>query len=212
MTTTLTREVPAVAFTRPAHASTVERTADALRARGFDVAVAGTRDEAKRLVLDRIPEGSEVNTGASVTLGELGILDEVEGSGRYNALRPHAFKLDRVAQAREIRKLTGTPDTFLASAAALTEDGRVLIASASGSQVGPIASGAGRVILVIGVQKVVANLDEAYRRLNEHVFPLEDARAQSAYGMGSAINQTLVLNAGGRGRISVVLVPEAIGF
>lgn len=199
-------------FTRPAERSAVERTADALRERGFDVAIAATRGEAKRLVLDRIPHGADVHTGASVTLGELGIIDEVEGSGRYNALRPHAFSMDRATQAREIRKLTGTPDTFLASAAAVTEDGRILIASASGSQMGPIASGAEHVILVIGIQKLVANLDQAYRRLEEHVLPLEHARAQLAYGMGSAINQTLVLSAGGRGRISVILVPEAIGF
>lgn len=163
-------------------------------------------------MLDRIPAESEVHTGSSVTLQELGIIDEIEGSGRYNALRPRAFGLDRTTQAREIRKLTATPDVFLASAHAITEDGRLLIASASGSQMGPIASGAGRVILVVGTQKIVENLDDAYRRLEEHVLPLENERAQAAYGMSSSINQTLVLSAGGQGRISVVLVPEAIGF
>lgn len=211
-TITSTQAASARSFVHPADRSTLERTAEALRERGFDVAIAATRGDAKRLVLDRIPDGADIHTGASVTLGELGIIDEVEGSGRYNALRPHAFSMDRATQAREIRKLTGTPDTFLASAAAVTEDGRILIASATGSQMGPIASGAGHVILVIGIQKLVANLDQAYRRLEQHVLPLEHARAQLAYGMGSAINQTLVLNAGGRGRISVILVPEAIGF
>ena len=67
-------------------------------------------------------------------------------------------------------------------------------------------------ILVVGTQKIVDNLDEAYRRLEQHVLPLENQRAMVAYGMSSSINQTLTLNAGGQGRISVVLVPEAIGF
>jgi hypothetical protein len=199
-------------FADPARRSIVDDTAAALASRGFDVAVAGSRSEARRFVLDRIPDGSEVHSGSSVTLQELGVLDEIEGSGRYNALRPRMFEMDRATQAREIRKLTGTPDVFLASAHALTRDGRLLVASASGSQMGPISSGAGRVILVVGTQKIVENLDEAYRRLEEHVLPLENERAMVAYGMSSSINQTLTLNSGGQGRISVVLVPEAIGF
>jgi len=211
MTTTF--QTPAVStFAVAADVPTVQRAADALRANGFDVGVAVSRAEAKRLVLDSIPEGTEVHTGSSVTLAELGIIGEVEGSGNYNALRPRAFAMDRETQSREIRKLTSAPDVFVTSAHAITEDGRVLIGSASGSQMGPIASGAGRVILVAGTQKVVKDLDQAYRRLVEHVFPLENERAQAAYGMGSAINQTLVLNAGGGGRISIVLVPEAIGY
>lgn len=212
MTATFTRTSVSTQFADPAERSIVDDTAAALKSRGFDVAVAGSRSEAKRLVLDRIPEGSEVHSGSSVTLQELGILNEIEGSGRYNALRPRAFEMDRATQAREIRKLTGTPDVFLASAHAVTRDGRLLVGSASGSQMGPISSGAGRVILVVGTQKIVENIDEAYRRLEEHVFPLENERAQVAYGMSSSINQTLTLNAGGQGRISVVLVPEAIGF
>src|SRR5687768_7370824 len=88
-------------FADPALRSIVDDTAAALASRGFDVAVAGSRSEARRFVLDRIPDGSEVHSGSSVTLQELGVLDEIEGSGRYNALRPRAFQMDRATQARE---------------------------------------------------------------------------------------------------------------
>jgi acyl-CoA hydrolase len=200
------RSKPTPVAKRLAHA------AAALSDRGFNVSVARSRTEATRLAVDLVPDGSRVHTGASVTIAELGITDELERSGRYLPVRPAVMAMDRASQADEIRRLVGTPDVFLASAAAVTDDGRILIASGSGSQVGPIASGAARVILVIGAQKLVADLGQAYRRLEEHVLPLESARSMAAYGRTASLNQTLVLHGGGRGRISVVLVPDAIGF
>jgi acyl-CoA hydrolase len=120
--------------------------------------------------------------------------------------------MDRFTQSAEIRRLVSTPDVFLASVQAVTEDGRILVASGSGSQIGPIASGAGRVILVVGAQKVVRDLDEAFRRLEDYVRPLEDVRAMAAYGRSAAVNQTLVLHGGGGGRIAVVLITDSIGI
>lgn len=193
-------------------AERLSRTAAALSDRGFNVSVARTREEAARLTLELVPEGSSVHTGSSVTLAQLGVTDELERSERYRAVRPQMLRMDRATQGDEIRRLAATPDVFLASAAAVTEDGQILIASGSGSQVGPIASGAGRVVLVIGAQKVVSDLAEAHRRLEEHVLPLESARAMAAYGRTASINQTLALHGGGRGRINVVLVSEAIGY
>jgi hypothetical protein len=93
----------------------------------------------------------------------------------------------------------------------VTEDGRLLVAAASGSQIGPMASGAGRVIVVAGAQKIVPDLTTAYRRLEEYSYPLEDIRAQQAYGMHSAINKMLVINGDFPGRTTVILVREALG-
>lgn len=209
MTATLT--LPTVTQ-RTSTTTRISTAAEALRARGFNVVIAASADDARRAVLDLLPDGAAVNTGASATLAALGITDAIQSADRLSAIRRLAGAMDRATQADEIRRLLGTPDVMLASAAAVTEDGRVLVASGSGSQIGPIASGAGRVVLVIGAQKVVPDLDAAFDRLHETVFPLENARAMAAYGMGASINQTLVLNGGGRGRITVVLVPEAVGF
>jgi hypothetical protein len=197
---------------RTATSSPISTAADALRARGFDVITAASAADARRRVLDLLPDGATVNTGASATLAALGISDAIERSERLAAVRPRVATMDRATEGAAIRRELASPDVMLASAAAVTEDGRVLLASGSGSQIGPIASGAGRVILVIGAQKVVPDLDAAFGRLTETVFPLENARAMAAYGTGASVNQTLVLHAGGRGRITVVLVPEAVGF
>src|SRR2546426_11985571 len=101
--------------------------------------------------------------------------------------------MDRTTQADEIRRLTSAPDVMLGSVHAVTESGSLLAASASGSQLGPYVIGAGRLILVVGTQKIVADLEEGLRRINEYAFPLEDARAQAAYCVHRRVNTGLII-------------------
>jgi L-lactate utilization protein LutC len=200
-------------FDTAADEARVERTAAALRANGMTVFRAADAADAKRIVLGLIPEGSEVHQGASVSLDRAGITQEIEKSGRYQPLRPRIWSMDRKTQADEIRRRTAAPDVMLGSVNAITETGALVAASAGGRQLGPYASGAGRVILVVGTQKIVSDLDEALRRVDDYVFPLEDARAQAAYGIHSGVNKILIVNREVTpGRITVVLVDEALGF
>ena len=111
------------------------------------------------------------------------------GIGRYDLLRPRIWSMDRQTQADEIRRLAAAPDVMLGSVHAVTETGSLIAASMGGSQLGPYVSGAGRVILVVGTQKIVPDLDEGFRRIDEYALPLEDARAQAAYGVHSAVNK-----------------------
>ena len=191
----------------------VARTAAALEANGISVLRAANAGEAKRIVLGLIPAGSQVHHGASQSLEVAGIVEEIEKPGRYEPLRPRMLSMDRETQAGEIRRLTSSPDVMLGSVHAVTETGSLVAASASGSQLGPYSSGAGKVILVVGTQKIVADLDEALRRIDEYVFPLEDARAEAAYGVHSAVNKVLIINREYvPGRITIVFVDEALGF
>jgi hypothetical protein len=191
----------------------VKRTAAALEANGISVLRTANKAEAKRTVLDLIPDGSQVYHGASQTLAVTGITDELEQSGRYDPVRPRIWSMDRATQGDEIRRLTSSPDVMLGSVHAVTETGSLMAASMGGSQLGPYVSGAGRVILVVGTQKIVSDLDEGLRRINEYAFPLEDARAQAEYGIHSGVNKVLILNREiTPGRITVVLVDEVLGF
>ena len=191
----------------------VARTAVALEGNGIRAIRAENAADAKRIVLDLIPDGSQVYHGASQSLEVSGISDEIEKSGRYEPLRPQIGSLDRATQADEIRRMSAAPDVMLGSVHAVTESGSVLAASMGGSQLGPYVSGAGRVILVVGTQKIVSDLDEGLRRINEYSFPLEDARAQAAYGIHSAVNKVLIINREiVPERITVVLVEEPLGF
>jgi hypothetical protein len=200
-------------YAAPAEDARVRRTAAALEASGITVFRAGNSAEAKRIVLDLIPAGSQVHQGASESLDAAGITDEMERSGRYQPLRPRVFSMDRATQAEQIRHLGASPEIMLGSVHAITETGSLVAASASGSQLGPYASGAGKVILVIGTQKIVPDLQDALRRIDEYAFPLEDARAQAAYGIHSGVNKVLIINREWTpGRITVVLCDEPLGF
>jgi len=191
----------------------VKRATAALEANGIRVLRATDAADARRIVLSLIPDGAQVHHGASKSLEETGILEAVEKSGRYEHLRPRIWKMDRKTQGDDIRRLAAAPDVMLGSVHALTETGSLITASAGGSQLGPYVSGAGKVILVVGTQKIVSDLDEGLRRLNDYVFPLEDARAQLAYGIRSAVNKVLIINREVvPGRITVVFVDEVLGF
>jgi len=191
----------------------VTRTTAALEANGISVLRAADAAEAKRIVLGLIPNRSQVHHGASESLEASGIIDEIEKSGRYDPVRPRIRNLDRKTQADEIRRLSAAPDVMLGSVHAVTETGSLLAASMGGSQLGPYVSGAGRVILVVGTQKIVSDLEEGLRRINEYAFPLEDARAQAAYGIHSAVNKVLIINHEiVPGRITIVFVDEVLGF
>src|SRR5438132_1654767 len=191
----------------------VTRTAAALEANGISVVRAANAAEAKRIVLGLIPDGSQVHHGASMSLDVAGITEEIDKSGRYESLRPRISSMDRQTRADEIRRLSAGPDFMLGSVHAVTETGSLMAASMGGSQLGPYVSGAGRVILVVGTQKIVPDLEDGLRRINEYAFPLEDARAQEAYGIHSAVNKVLIINREiTPGRITVVFVDEVLGF
>lgn len=199
-------------FAKPATTDQLERSAAALRAHGMDVRIAETAAEAADMALSLIPEGAEVHSGASDTLASLGLTDVIEQSGRFDAVKPRIRSMDRATQAREIRKLGAAPDVFINSAAAVTEDGKIVWASGSGSQLAPIANGAGRVILVVGSQKVVPDLATAFERIERYAQPLEDVRMQETYGMRSAVNKFLVIQGERPGRTTVILVREPLGY
>src|SRR5438128_1009723 len=200
-------------FAKLADDARVQRAAAALEANGINVLRAADAAEARRVVLDLIPDGSKVHHGASESLEASGIAHEIETSGRYDPVRPRIWAMDRKTQADEIRHLTSSPEVMLGSVQAVTETGSLVAVSAGGSQLGPYVTGAGRVILVVGTQKIVSDLDEGLRRINEYSFPLEDARAQAAYGIHSAVNKVLIINREiVPGRLTVVLVDEVLGF
>src|SRR5207302_11311998 len=125
----------------------------------------------------------------------------------------HVRVTHRKHQPHDIRRLPPAPYVMFGSGPAVTETGALIAASMSGSQLGPYAMGAGQVILVVGTQKIVPDLEEGLRRIDEYAFPLEDARAQEAYGIHSAVNKVLIIKGEiTPGRITVVLVDEALGF
>ncbi len=200
-------------FSQVSSPDRIAAVAGALEHNGIRALVVRSGDNARKTVASLIPPGAEVFNNTSRTLESIGVADDIERSGRYEPLRLRLFQMDREMQAREMRILAASPDYVVGSVHALTEGGSLLIASASGSQLGPIVSGAEHVIFVIGGQKIVADLDAGIRRIFEYSLPLEDWRAREAYGVPSGVNNILIINHSvAVDRITAILVHEALGF
>jgi hypothetical protein len=200
-------------FSRLATPQTIRAVATALEGSGIDTRVVDSGEEARQAVRSLLPVGAEVYNNTSRTLEVIGVAEDIERSGLYQPLRPRLYQMDREMQRREMRQLSAAPDWVVGSVHAVTETGSLLIASASGSQLGPIVSGAGHLVLVIGGQKIVRDLNSGLRRVYEYCFPLEDLRARQAYGVPSGVNNLLIINkAVAPGRINAILVNELLGF
>src|SRR5258706_9887635 len=161
---------------------TLDATVIALEEHGSSVEVVDDLDAAREAVLARIPEGSAVMTNTSVTLDETGIAGAINDGGPYKSLRTKMLALDYETQAQEMKTIAGQPDFALGSVQAITREGVLLMASASGSQLAQYAWGAANIILVVGAQKLVPTLDDARDRIFQPSMKLEDARAIAAYG------------------------------
>jgi hypothetical protein len=184
----------------------------ALEEHGFSVEVVDDLDAARQSVLGRIPPGSSVMTNTSVTLAETGIADAINDGEQYDSARNRMFALDFATQAQEMKAIGGQPDYALGSVHAVTHDGTLVIASASGSQLASYAWGAANVIFVVGAQKLVPDLAAAHERIYQHSLVLEDARAIAAYGQHSSVGKILEIHQELPGRIHIVLVRQVVGF
>ena len=184
----------------------------ALEEHGFSVEVVDDLDAARQTVLARIPHGSSVMTNTSVTLAETGIADAINDEGPYDSARNRMFALDFATQAQQMKAIGGQPDYALGSVHAITRDGTLVIASASGSQLASYAWGAANVIFVVGAQKLVPTLEAAHERIYQHSLVLEDARAIAAYGQHSSVGKVLEIHQELPGRIHIVLVRQPVGY
>jgi LUD domain len=186
---------------------------EALERNGIATRLVDSEEQARDVVRSLLPAGAEVYNNTSRTLEVIGVAEDIERSGRYQPLRPRLYRMDRQMQGREMRQLSAAPGWVVGSVHAVTEDGSLLIASASGSQLGPIVSGAGHVVFVIGGQKIVADLGAGLRRIYEYCFPLEDRRARQAYGVPSGVNNILITNhVTTPDRVTTILVNKTLGF
>jgi acyl-CoA hydrolase len=199
-------------FTALPDEETLAATTVALEEHGFSVEVVDDLADARRAVLARIPNGASVMTNTSVTLDETGIAEEINSGRAYESARNKLLALDYETERREMRAIGGQPDFALGSVHAVTQDGALLVASASGSQLGQYAWGADQVIFVVGAQKLVPTVEAGRERIFEHSLPLEYARAYAAYGMSSRVGKILEVRQEDPGRIHIVIVRRSVGF
>lgn len=190
----------------------IEKTARALRANGFNAITAENGKEALGKLLAQIPAGSEVLTVTSTTLDQIGATAEINESGKYDSVKKRFADISDKKDRLKARKAGTVVQYATGSVHAVTEDGVLVIASASGSQIAPYAYTADNLVLVAGAQKIVRDIGSALRRIREYSVPLEQERMMKAYGTGTSLNEILIYNRERPGRVTVILVREKLGF
>ena len=195
----------------------LKKTIDALKENGIDAIVVDTAEDAKKKVIEIVPKKAEIMQMTSVTLDSTGISEVINNSGDYNSVRNTLNKKDRTKDNLAMQKLGAAPEWVIGSIHAVTEDGKVVIASNTGSQLPAYAYGSAHVIWVVGTQKIVKNLDDAMARIYDYVLPLETPRLRKAYNLPdtvhSNVSKLLIINKEiTKNRITIVFVKEKLGF
>lgn len=200
-------------YSKPASEEELEKAKVSLEEHGFKVKILDNLEQARQEVINTIPEGSEVFTATSVTLSESKIDEAINNSGKYVSVRDKFYALMNEPDKKlEMRRIGAASDYTLGSVHAVTQDGQLMIASATGSQLPNYVFGASNVIWVVGAQKVVKDLSEGFERIETYTFPLENERAKKAYGTPSSINKILIYRKEPTGRGTVLLLKQAVGF
>ncbi len=175
-----------------------------------------TGKEALEKIKQLIPAGASVMNGASVTLEQIGFVDHLkeENHGWDNL---HKGILDEKDSEKQtlLRKHAVLADYYLGSVHALSQTGEFIVASNSGSQLPHVVFTSPNIIFVVGAQKLVANLEEAMKRLNEYVIPLEDNHMMEKYKVHTYPSKVLIFKRESpfsQRKIKMIIVNESLGF
>ncbi|AGB32714.1 hypothetical protein Natpe_2917 [Natrinema pellirubrum DSM 15624] len=192
----------------------IEATVDNLEANGFDVVVADSTEAALEAVQSQIPAGASVMNGHSTTLEEIGFDDYLSaGDHEWESLADEIWSIDDDAERQAARRESQTADYFLGGINAIAQTGELVAADRSGSRIGAYPFAASNVVIVSGVNKIVPTLEDALDRLESVAYPLENERAQEAYGVESAIAKQLIFRQELEDdRTTVVLVRDQLGY
>ncbi len=194
--------------------ASINRVMAGLKERGFNPLIFPDRAAALARLKQLIPAGSDVMTGSSTTLEEIGFTE-------YLRSREHPWKnwKDMIYAEKEaerqlaLRRQATTAGYFLGSVQVLTESGEALGVDATGSRQGGYVYAAAKVIWVVGINKIVPDMAAAFRRLREHCVPLENERIRQTGGAGTTVGKIVLYERESLpGRVTTLLIREKLGF
>lgn len=194
----------------------VEKTAAALKKRNIEALIVDTKEQALEKIKELIPKGLSVMNGSSRTLEQIGFVDYLKsGTHGWNNLHEAILAEKDPAKQAELRKQAALSDYYLGSVHALAETGEFIIASNSGSQLPHIVFTSPNLIFVVGTQKIVPTLQDAIKRLEDYVVPLEDKHMKELYGVGTMLSKMVIFkheNPMMAREVKMILVQEKLGF
>ncbi|MGL4106902.1 lactate utilization protein [Clostridium sp. LP20] len=179
-------------------------------------------NSAKEKILELIPEGSSIALGGSVTLNQLDIIDTFR-SENYNLF--DRYKDVPFTETVEIMRQSLLADYLVTTVNAITKDGELMVTDSTGNRAAAMIFGPRKVIIVVGVNKIVADLEEGYWRIKEvailnakrinHKTPCTITGNCSDCEVKDRIcNFTSIIHNGRKfeDRYTILVVPEILGY
>lgn len=161
---------------RAVYEKLAKRTVDNLNRKGFIARFVATREEALALLMELIPEGALVGTADSTTLLQIGIFSALRKRGRNELLNP--FQRDKEghllvegAERHELMRRILLSDVYIIGTNAVSMDGKLVNIDGYGNRVAPMLFGPNKVIIVVGGNKIVRDVDEAIKRIKTYSAP-----------------------------------------
>lgn len=190
--------------------------------KGYDARYAEDVEEAKKIILDLIPEGSSVAVGGSLTLDAMGLVD-IFRTDKYKFFE--RFKTSGYAETYQVYRQSFLADFLVTGSSAITRNGEIVNTDSSGNRAGGIILGPERVIIAVGANKLVDDLPAAFERIKK-IAPLNAKRighqcpcVETGYCVNcdspqSVCNATSIIHNGRKhpGRYTVVIIAEELGF
>src|SRR3989338_2042875 len=200
-------------WTKLATQEVIEKTIKSRKANGISAEVIDSGKEALKRALELIPEGAEVMNTSSRTVDSIGLAKEINESAKFKSVKNELNKLNRETDNLKMQKLGAAPEYILGSVHAVTQDGKVIIASNTGSQLPAYSYGSPNVIWIVGSQKIVKDLDEGLKRIYDYVLKKESERMMGLYGRPSNVSKLLIINKEVKPeRLRMIIVKEILGF
>ena len=151
-----------------------------LKSRNMNGYYASSREEALRIALELIPEGSSVTMGGAMSAHEVGLVDALK-NGNYHFIDRDAYEDKRAAMLAAY-----DADVFLSSANAITSDGVMVNIDGNSNRVSAIAQGPKKVVFIVGMNKVCGDVDGAIKRARNVAAPINAQR----FGLSTPCSKT----------------------
>lgn len=201
----------------------VNRTIENLQKNNMEGYFVKDEEELKLKVGQLLNEGETVSVGGSMTLFETGVIDYLR-SGKFNFLDRYKEGLTS-NEVKEIYRKSFYADTYIVSSNAVTEDGEIYNVDGNGNRVAAMIYGPDKVIVIVGINKIVKDLDEAIIRVREIAAPANSKRLnrktpckEVGYCMDCQSSDricndyVLIRRQGIKGRIKVIIVGKELGY
>ncbi|TLP40604.1 lactate utilization protein [Arcobacter arenosus] len=198
----------------------MQQLLDTLKQCGYDPYFVQTRQEALELSKTFIKDGMSVGLGGSTTVSEIGLLDEIVNNKNITLFNQYenGISMEENTKRRREGMLT---DLYVTGTNALTKDGKLVNADGSGNRVAALIFGPKKVLVVIGINKIVENLDEGFKRLMEVAAVKNVDRMNSKsiemgkeprHNLDNIANKFTYIKADVQNRISIIIVNEELGY